>query len=370
MYLLYCCFVFVLFHHRVLKDLQEWKEAPLDCVLLSLYQLQAFYYNEIKRGLMGLGKYTIIEKYTSLMCKDTIVHYLPTCSPSEVVKLIKEGTVDKIETCTSLLEVIILGYITLIFTSHSLLQKECDTFTSVKPSRFLSTKARAKLVLKEDNITFDTKLHVFNVKGLSGTTRVVTLFPKQSCSCPSMGGCYHLIAAKLCAGMHVSFNKEANVSLSQLRRNNRSRSDKKSGRKRPRPKDIDPEGSMIHMCDHVIIHMCDCVIMSIVTCTVEVPSNKVCTEVTVKTTCDDAISSDDDVLLPEGNDSRGFHQITIQSANVVERKDSTPPPLLQEVKLEREYPSIHALPVQEAEAICSLRSSKPQGKAKLMCIAI
>ena len=164
----------------------------------------------LQRGLMGLGQYTIIEKYTSLMCKDTIVHYLPTCSPSEVVKLIKEGTVDIIETCTSLPEVIILGYITLIFTSHSLLQKECDTFTSVKPSRFLSTKARAKLVLKEDNITFDTKLHVFNVKGLSGTTRVVTLFPKQSCSCPSMGGCYHLVAAKLCAGMHVSFNKDAN----------------------------------------------------------------------------------------------------------------------------------------------------------------
>ena len=37
----------------------------------------------------------------------------------------------------------------------------------------------------------------------------------------------------------------------------------------------------------------------------------------MKTTCDDAISSDDDVLLPEGNDSRGFHQIIIQSANVV-----------------------------------------------------
>ena len=284
MYLSYYCFVFVLFYHRVLKDLQEWKEAPLDCGLLSLYQLQAFYYNEIKRGLMGLGQYTIIEKYTSLMCKDTIVHYLPTCSPSEVVKQIKEGTVDKIETCTSSVpEVIILGYLTLIFTSHSLLRKQCVTFTSVKPSRFLSTKARTELVLKEDNITFDTKLHVFNVKGLSETTRVETLFPKQSCSCPSMGGCYHLVTAKPCAGMHVSFNKEANVSLPQLRRNNRSRSDKKSGRKRPCPKDIDPEGSMIHMCDHVIIHMCDhviihmCdyVIMSIATCTLEVPSNKV-----------------------------------------------------------------------------------------------
>ena len=97
--------------------------------------------------------------------------------------------------------------------------------------------------MKEENITFDPKLHVFNVKGLSGTTRVVTLFPKQSCSCPAMGDCYHLVAAKLCVGMHMSSNKEAKVSLSQLRRNTRSRNEKKSGRKRARPRDVDSAGT-------------------------------------------------------------------------------------------------------------------------------
>ena len=61
-----------------------------------------------------------------------------------------------------------------------------DTFT-----RMLS--AQAQSVISAGNITFDPKLHCFNVKGLSGVTRVVTLFPKPSCSCPSTGDCYHIL---------------------------------------------------------------------------------------------------------------------------------------------------------------------------------
>jgi len=39
--------------NRVMKDFQQWKEAPLDSFVLALYQLQAFYYNKIQRGLAG-----------------------------------------------------------------------------------------------------------------------------------------------------------------------------------------------------------------------------------------------------------------------------------------------------------------------------
>ena len=37
--------------NTVLKHLQQWKEAPVDSILLCLYQLQTYYYNEIQRGL-------------------------------------------------------------------------------------------------------------------------------------------------------------------------------------------------------------------------------------------------------------------------------------------------------------------------------
>jgi hypothetical protein len=70
---------------------------------------------------------------------------------------------------------------------HKIISKEMESATEVShnsSSGFLSGEARAQLVVKADNISFDCKLHVFNVKGLSGTTRVVSLFPKPTCSCP------------------------------------------------------------------------------------------------------------------------------------------------------------------------------------------
>ena len=80
-----------------MKDLQEWKEAPLDCILLSLYHLQAFYFNEIKRGFAGLGEYNVVTRYQSLQLDVFSCDYIPTNSPQEIVQLIKEGKVEKLE---------------------------------------------------------------------------------------------------------------------------------------------------------------------------------------------------------------------------------------------------------------------------------
>ena len=52
------------FNH-VLKSLQEWKEAPLDCMVLSLYYLQMFYLCEIERGKQGLGEYKLHPQFSS-----------------------------------------------------------------------------------------------------------------------------------------------------------------------------------------------------------------------------------------------------------------------------------------------------------------
>lgn len=39
--------------NSMLKRLQSWHEVPVDVIILSLYHLQAFYYNEMQRGLAG-----------------------------------------------------------------------------------------------------------------------------------------------------------------------------------------------------------------------------------------------------------------------------------------------------------------------------
>ena len=40
--------------NAVLKRMQEWKEMPVDTAVLSLYLLQAYYWNEWQRGLAGV----------------------------------------------------------------------------------------------------------------------------------------------------------------------------------------------------------------------------------------------------------------------------------------------------------------------------
>ena len=144
-------------YFRVLKDLQHWKEAPVDCMVLSIYQLQVFYYNEIKRGLAGVGEYTLSPMHSSIQVQE--VEYLPSECPDDIVKRIRDGelSVDKEKDsldCT----------------------QPVNTQTEQKSSaaNTMSSLARAKELLKTDKISFDSKLHCFNVVGSSGVIRVVT----------------------------------------------------------------------------------------------------------------------------------------------------------------------------------------------------
>lgn len=102
-----------------------------------------------------------------------------------------------------------------------------------------SITARAGAVVKEHNVSFDPHLRVFNVKGHSGTTRVVSFNPKATCSCPARFNCYHIIAVKHSIGLEGSKEQVERKSLSLLRKNARLHKDKKSGRKKPRPADLD-----------------------------------------------------------------------------------------------------------------------------------
>ena len=43
----------------LLKSICDWTVAPLNCILLSFKMLQRFYLNEVLRGKMGIGTYTL-----------------------------------------------------------------------------------------------------------------------------------------------------------------------------------------------------------------------------------------------------------------------------------------------------------------------
>ena len=91
-----------------------------------------------------------------------------------------------------------------------------------------------RMLLERGSLSHDPKLGTFTVKGSSDKPYVVTLYPKQFCSCPATSLCYHIIAVQLSLGMEISQERKK-VNLSLLKRNTRNKAHKKSGRKRPTP---------------------------------------------------------------------------------------------------------------------------------------
>ena len=49
----------------VLKQLQQWKEAPIDCMVLALNYLQGYYASEIACGQQNLGNYHLRPEFSS-----------------------------------------------------------------------------------------------------------------------------------------------------------------------------------------------------------------------------------------------------------------------------------------------------------------
>jgi len=53
--------------NTVLKQYQQWKEVPIDSLVLGLYRLQMYYHNEVQRGYCGLGEYQLKLEFNSLL---------------------------------------------------------------------------------------------------------------------------------------------------------------------------------------------------------------------------------------------------------------------------------------------------------------
>ena len=72
----------------VLKELQEWREAPLDCMALSLNYLQAYYSTEVSRGKQGIGNYHLHAKFYSIRdTQPTLFQEPETYIPEQIVSI-------------------------------------------------------------------------------------------------------------------------------------------------------------------------------------------------------------------------------------------------------------------------------------------
>lgn len=98
---------------------------------------------------------------------------------------------------------------------------------------FISLSHIFRFLLQNGQLQHNPTLGCFTVIGSAGKPHVVKLFPTQSCSCPATSQCYHILSVKMSVGIEVH-EQTKKVNLTQLRRNTRSRKEKRSGRKAPR----------------------------------------------------------------------------------------------------------------------------------------
>jgi hypothetical protein len=110
----------------VIKQLQEWKEAPPDCILLSVYYLQSYY---VLRGQRGLGNYHVHIQFGKIFCTQPLPSTV--CAPQQIVKCIKG--------------------------KHQIDTKDKSRilFNSAQTSASLSQKERAQRIIEENRISFD-----------------------------------------------------------------------------------------------------------------------------------------------------------------------------------------------------------------------
>jgi len=205
----------------VLKRLQDWKEAPIDALVLSLFRLAQFHVAEIRRGRCGQGDFTLpegVEPAPSDAVPSIAVH-----RPSDIVARIRDGNQTAAGDDTASSQRMDDADNGLASTStstnsnsddHSMPSTSSTPCDDVEPdddvdvgnaalpdsNSTLTAAERASVIVKTGLISFDPKLSIFTVNG-TNEPRVVRLFPSVSCSCPAKGNCYHVMAAKQAIGM-------------------------------------------------------------------------------------------------------------------------------------------------------------------------
>ena len=98
-----------------------------------------------------------------------------------------------------------------------------------------SQVARAQMIVDNKKCIYQPEMKVFTVQGTCDV-HAVKLFPKQSYTCPAKSECYHILSAKLYMGMDLG-KKQKKITMTQLRRNTRPRTNRKKGRKGPLTED-------------------------------------------------------------------------------------------------------------------------------------
>ena len=173
-------------------------------MVLALYYLQSYFQMEIYRGKQELGSYQLYSTFRDLFeCELPFVSDEHVCNPEDIVERIK-------------------GNLAVSSVASS------EGETSSQRCSQLTQEERARHVIETKRLSHDLKLCTFTIMG-SDKPHVVTLFPKEHCSCPATSKCYHILAAKLSIGKSDDVKPKRIYNLTQLQKNSQTHKDKTSG---------------------------------------------------------------------------------------------------------------------------------------------
>ena len=206
--------------NAVLHGLQQWKQAPLDVICVSLYHLSSYYHREIVRAYHACGKWSLNEEFVYLQRDPSLMPFLPkTMDPKEIVATVRGD--------------IIPTYEDLAKINGNSTQKEKKSEHSTQLSL-----AHEAICNKHVSLTDEGCWVVIGSDGI--TPYAVRLFPKETCSCSAVKMCYHLMACKLKIGQSVDSFTTTKPNMTLLsQKSRRKNKEGPSGRKFPRKKDFE-----------------------------------------------------------------------------------------------------------------------------------
>ena len=76
----------------VMHSLLEWKEVPIDVLLLAIYRLQLYFLKEIKHGKAGIGRYALRAKQRKYATTMQEIPDLTVCPSENIIESIKNKT--------------------------------------------------------------------------------------------------------------------------------------------------------------------------------------------------------------------------------------------------------------------------------------
>ncbi len=195
--------------NAVFHRMQQWKLVPLDVIIVSLYHLSSFYEREIVRSIHQCGRWQVKDEYDFCTRDPSHMPRLQAVfDPSDIVDSVRKD-LKSLPQCKN----------------ESIPNKECESRISLAKSALLDN--RVKLVGNGSFVVIEND---------GVTTRAVRIFPKESCSCSSTKKCFHLAACQMSIGLEPHF--DGKINLGELRRKERVKLERPSGRKRPRKHDF------------------------------------------------------------------------------------------------------------------------------------